>query len=80
MSFETVLLFPGNSLIKTKTSFLEIVLKENVSLKKFSFIFLQLSPFSKFIFPVDLRRLKPLEIFVKYSLKVLEIFFLSLRV
>ena len=75
MSFETVALFPGSCSIKFKTSFLEIV-----SLPKFSFIFLQLSSFSKFIFPVDSRRFKPLVIFVKYSLKVLEIFLFSLRV
>ena len=80
MSFETVALFPGSCLIQSKTSFLEIVSKEKVSLPKFSFIFLQLSSFSKFIFPVDSRRFKPLVIFVKYSLKVLEIFLLSLRV
>ena len=80
MSFETVALFPGSCLIKFKTSFLEIVSKEKVSLPKFSFIFLQLSSFSKFIFPVDSRRFKPLVIFVKYSLKVLEIFLFSLRV
>ena len=80
MSFETVALFPGSCLIKFKTSFLEIVSKEKVSLPKFSFIFLQLSSFSKFIFPVDSRRFKPLVIFVKYSLKVLESFLLSLRV
>ena len=80
MSFETVALFPGSCLIKFKTSFLEIVSKEKVSLPKFSFIFLQLFSFSKFIFPVDSRRFKPLVIFVKYSLKVLEIFLLLLRV
>ena len=80
MSFEIVALFPGSCLIKSKTSFLEIVSKEKVSLPKFSFIFLQLSSFSKFIFPVDSRRFKPLVTFVKYSLKVLEILLLSLRV
>ena len=80
MSFETVVLFPGSCLIKFKTSSLEIVSKEKVSLPKVSFIFIQLSSFSKFIFPVDSRRFKPLVIFVKYSLKVLEIFLLSLRV
>ena len=72
MSFETVALFPGSCLIKSKTSFLEIVSKEKVSLPKFSFIFLQLSSFSKFIFPVDSRRFKSLVIFGKYSLKVLK--------
>ena len=65
MSFETVALFLGSSLIKSKTSFLETVSKEKFSLPKFSFIFLQLSSFSKFIFPVDSRRFKPLVIFVK---------------
>ena len=80
MSFETVALFPGSCLIKFKTSFLEIVSEEKVSLPKFSFIFLQLSSFSKFIFTVASRRFKPLVIFVKYSLKVLGFFLLSLRV
>ena len=80
MSFETVALFPGSSLIKFKTSFLETVSKQKFSLPKFSFIFLQLSSFSKFIFAVDLGRFNLLVIFVKYSLKVLEIFLLSLRV
>ena len=79
MSLETVALFPRSCLIKSKTFFLEIVSKEKVSLPKFSFIFLQLSSFSKFIFPIDSRRFKPLVTFVKYSLKV-EIFLLSLRV
>ena len=80
MSFETVALFPGSSLIKFKTSFLETVSKEKFSLPKFYFIFLQLSSFSEFIFPVESCRFNPLVIFVKYSLKVLEIFLLSLRV
>ena len=73
MSFETVALFSGSSLIKFKTSFLETVSKEKFSLPKFSFIFLQLSSFLKVIFFVDSRRFKPLLILVKYSLKVLEI-------
>ena len=81
MSFQTVALFPGSSLIKSKTSFLETVSKEKFWLTKFSFyIFLQLSSFSKLVFPVDSRRFKLLVIFVKYSLKVFEIFLLSLRV
>ena len=80
MSFEIVALFPGSSLIKSRASFLEIVSKEKVSLPKFSFIFLQLSSFPKFIFPVDSRKFKTLAIFVKNSLKVFEIFFLPLRV
>ena len=80
ISFKTVALFPGNSLIKFKTSFLETVSKEKFSLPKFSFVFLKLSSFSKFIFPVHLRRFKPLVIFAKYSLNMLEIFLLSLRV
>ena len=46
----------------------------------FSFIFLQLSSFSKFMFPFDSRRYKLLVTFLKYSLKVLGIFLLSLRV
>ena len=74
MSFETVALFPGSCLIKSKTSFLEIVSKEKVSLPKFSFIFLQLSSFSKFIFPVDSHRFKPLIIFVKYSFSAIEVY------
>ena len=72
MSFETSALFSGSCLIKFKTSFLEINSKEKFWLPKFSFIFLQLCSFSKFIFPVDSRRLV---IFVKYSLEVLEFFF-----
>ena len=80
MSFETVALFLGSCLIKFKTSVLETVSKEKVLLPKFSFIFLQLSSFSKFMFPVDSRRFMPLVTFVKYSLKLLEIFLLSLRV
>ena len=80
MSFQTVALFPGSSLIKSKTSLLETVSKEKFWITKFSFIFLQLSSFSKLVFLVDSRRFKLLVIFVKYSLKVLEILLLSLRV
>ena len=80
MLFETVALFPGSLLIKSETSFLKIFSKEKVLLPKFFFILLKLSSFSKFIFPIDSRRFKPLVIFVKYSLKVLEIFLLPLRV
>ena len=80
MSFEKVALFPGSSLIKSKTSFLEMVSKEEVLPPKFYFIFIQLSSFSKFTFPVDSRRFKFLVIFAKYSLKVLEMFLLSLKV
>ena len=80
MSFETVALFSGSSLIKFKTSFLETVSKEKFSLLKFSFIFLQLSSFLKVIFFVDSRRFKPLLILVKYSLKVLEIILQPLKV
>ena len=79
MPFEKVALFPGSCLIKSKTSFLKIVSKEKVSFPKFSSIFLQLSSSSKFIFPVDSRRFKPLVKFVKHSLKVLENFLLQLR-
>ena len=79
MSIETVVLFLGSCLIKSKTSFLQIVSKEQVSLPKVSFIFLQLSLFWKFIFPVDSLRFRLLVIFVKYSLKVLEIFLILLR-
>ena len=79
MSIETVVLFLGSCLIKSKTSFLQIVSKEQFSLPKFSFIFLQLSLFWKFIFPVDSLRFRLLVIFVKYSLKVLEIFLILLR-
>ena len=79
MSIKTVVLFLGSCLIKSKTSFLQIVSKEQVSLPKFSFIFLQLSLFWKFIFPVDSLRFRLLVIFVKYSLKVLEIFLILLR-
>ena len=39
MSFETVALFTGSSLIKFKTSFLETLSKETFPLPKFSFIF-----------------------------------------
>ena len=60
MSLETVALIPGSSLIKFETSFLETVPKEKFLLPKFSLIFLELSSFSKFIFPVDLRRFNPL--------------------
>ena len=67
MSFETVALFPGSCIIKSKTSFLEVVSKEKVPLPKFSFIFLQLFSYSKFIFPVDSSRFNSLVIFVKYS-------------
>ena len=35
MSFEAVALFPGSSLIKSKTSFLQTVSKETFSLPKF---------------------------------------------
>ena len=80
ISFEIVLLFPGSFLIKVKTYFLKTVSKEKLLLPKFSFIFLQLSSFSKFTFPIDLGRFKPLVIFVKCSLKVLEIFLFSLRI
>ena len=80
MSFETVVLFPGSFLIKSKTSLLETVSKEKFLLPKFYFIFLQFSSFVKCIYPFDSCRFKPLVIFVKYLLKVLEIFLLSLRV
>ena len=80
MSFETVALFSGSSLIKFKTSFLETVSKEKFSLPKFFFIFLQLSSFLKVIFFVDSRRFKPLLILVKYSLRVLEIILQPLKV
>ena len=61
MSFERVALFQGSSLIKfkIKTSFLGTISKEKFSLPKFYFSFLQLSSFSKFIFPVDSGRFKP---------------------
>ena len=61
-----------------KTSFLETVSKEKFSLPKFSFTFLQLFSFSKFIFPFDSRRFKTLVVFVKYWVKVLEFFLFSL--
>ena len=80
MSFETVVLFPGSFLIKSKTSLLETVSKEKFLLPKFYFIFLQVSSFVKCIYSFDSCRFKPLVIFVKYLLKVLEIFLLSLRV
>ena len=57
-----------------------MVSKEEVLPPKFYFIFIQLSSFSKFTFPVDSRRFKFLVIFAKYSLKVLEMFLLSLKV
>ena len=60
MSFETVALFPGSSLIKYKALFLRKVSKENFL---FSFVFLQFSSFSKFLVPVDPCRFKSLAIF-----------------
>ena len=79
MSFEIVGLFPERSFIKSETSLLETVSKEKFLLSKFSFIFFQLSSFSKLHFPDDSRKYKSLVICVNYSLKVLVVSFLSLR-
>ena len=68
MSFETVALFTGSSLIKFKTSFLETLSKETFPLPKFSFIFYSFLYFQNLV------------IFAIHSLKVLEIFLLCTEI
>ena len=61
MSFETVALFPGRSLIKSKTSFLETVLKEKYRYQSFFLSFYYFLHFQILYFlSVDSRRFKPL--------------------